>query len=72
MKILLDIHAEAIQGLAAQTLPITLFPALIAGTYAHPHRDPFDRMLAAQSQVESLPLVTKDNQLKIFPIELIW
>jgi PIN domain nuclease of toxin-antitoxin system len=33
---------------------------LRAGKYGVAHRDPFDRMLAAQSEIESLPLMTED------------
>ena len=41
-------------------LDITLDHALLAGGMAWRHRDPFDRMLAAQCLVEGLALVTKD------------
>ena len=36
------------------------------------HRDPFDRMLVAQASVESLCLVSKDEILKEYPIEVKW
>ena len=36
------------------------------------HRDPFDRMLAAQSQLEGLPLVTSDAAFTQFEIEVLW
>jgi PIN domain nuclease of toxin-antitoxin system len=36
------------------------------------HRDPFDRILIAQSLVESLPLVTADRMFERYPVELIW
>jgi PIN domain nuclease of toxin-antitoxin system len=36
------------------------------------HRDPFDRILVAQSLAESMPLVTADPQLEKYSIELIW
>ena len=35
------------------------------------HRDPFDRMLAAQAKVEKLTLVTRDSWLKEYGIPLI-
>src|SRR5205823_609935 len=41
-------------------LPITIRHAQVAGFLPGPHRHPFDRMLAAQAQVEALPLVTAD------------
>jgi PIN domain nuclease of toxin-antitoxin system len=36
------------------------------------HRDPFDRILIAQSLEEKLPLVTADPHFKKYPIQLIW
>jgi PIN domain nuclease of toxin-antitoxin system len=36
------------------------------------HRDPFDRVLIAQSIEEKLPLVTSDPQFERYPVELIW
>lgn len=36
------------------------------------HRDPFDRILIAQSLEESLPLVTADHQFEKYSVELIW
>jgi PIN domain nuclease of toxin-antitoxin system len=36
------------------------------------HRDPFDRMLVAQSLVENLPLVSKDDVLDADGIRRVW
>ena len=36
------------------------------------HRDPFDRILVAQSLEEKLPLVTSDRLFERYPVELIW
>ncbi len=36
------------------------------------HRDPFDRILIAQSLNESLPLVSADPQFEKYLVELIW
>lgn len=36
------------------------------------HRDPFDRMLAAQALAEGLPLVSADAQLARYGVEVIW
>ena len=36
------------------------------------HRDPFDRMLVAQAQIEGLILVTHDRLLKPYDIEILW
>ena len=36
------------------------------------HKDPFDRMLAAQALVENMPLVTKDLEFSGFGVKVIW
>lgn len=36
------------------------------------HRDPFDRMLIAQSMAEGWPLVAKDDQIRAYPARTIW
>ena len=46
--------------------------ALRAGGYPHEHRDPFDRMLAAQSELESLTLVTVDSAFQAFGTRTLW
>ena len=53
-------------------LPITHRHGLRAGLYHAAHRDPFDRMLAAQAQIESVPLVTLDSAFKQFEIATLW
>jgi PIN domain nuclease of toxin-antitoxin system len=53
-------------------LPITIEHAKIAGSFAWAHRDPFDRLLAAQSQIEVLPLVSADSIFRRFGVMVIW
>ena len=36
------------------------------------HRDPFDRLLIAQSLSEKLPLISKDDQFGNYDVERIW
>jgi PIN domain nuclease of toxin-antitoxin system len=63
------------QLLAAQgfePLPITLRHGLHAGGYALPHRDPFDRLLAAQAELGHHSLVSLDPALQSFPCRLLW
>lgn len=47
-------------------LPVDERHALRAGAYRHEHRDPFDRMLAGQAELENLRLVTCDEALSAF------
>ncbi len=44
--------------------------AQLAGEWDLPHRDPFDRMLAAQAKLEGITLATVDKALSGFPIEI--
>ena len=55
-----------------EALPISLAHGLRAGGYSQPHRDPFDRMLAAQSELDRLVLLTADPQLSTFPCQTLW
>ena len=42
------------------------------GAFAAAHRDPFDRMLAAQAELESLSLLTCDTALAAFAYKTVW
>ena len=55
-----------------EALPISLAHGLRAGGYSQPHRDPFDRMLAAQAELDRLVLLTADSQLSSFPCQTLW
>jgi PIN domain nuclease of toxin-antitoxin system len=53
-------------------LPITSAHALRAGSWDVAHRDPFDRMLAAQSAVEGVRLLSRDPVFAEFGLEPLW
>ena len=55
-----------------ELLPIQFSHGLRAGGYPQAHRDPFDRLLAAQAELEDLSLVSLDPSLKAFPCHLLW
>jgi PIN domain nuclease of toxin-antitoxin system len=55
-----------------EVLPITLDHILRIESLAPHHRDPFDRILIAQSIEEKLPLVTADPHFARYPVEVIW
>ncbi|MFN9055889.1 MAG: type II toxin-antitoxin system VapC family toxin [Cyanobacteriota bacterium] len=42
------------------------------GGFSQPHRDPFDRLLAAQAELDRLVLLTADPQLSSFPCQTLW
>ena len=68
---LLDQYAYALGELGACELTITTAHALKAASWSSPHRDPFDRLLAAQASVERVPLVSVDPVMPEFGIEVI-
>jgi PIN domain nuclease of toxin-antitoxin system len=53
-------------------LPISVAHAQRAGALEGMHGDPFDRMIAAQSLVEEIPVLGRDKALLEFGVELIW
>ena len=53
-------------------LEITLGHAQRAGSLPGDHRDPFDRMLAAQSQIEGIAILSNDRALDDFGITRRW
>jgi PIN domain nuclease of toxin-antitoxin system len=53
-------------------LAISIEHARTAGFYAWQHRDPFDRLLAAQSQIEKMPLVSTDPVFRKFGTAVLW
>jgi len=54
------------------TLPISVEHARHAGLMPGEHRDPFDRMLIAQSQIEGLTLVSNETLFDHFGIRRLW
>lgn len=53
-------------------LAVTHEHALLAGQMTSDHKDPFDRMLAAQAKLEPLTLVTIDEVFDDFDVERSW
>ena len=52
-------------------LPVSFAHAIRAGTLPPHHRDPFDRMLVAQAQVEGLVLISADPKLAAYEVEAL-
>ena len=55
-----------------QPLPVQISHAAHVYELPHHHDDPFDRLLIAQSQIESLPLLSKDEDIQKYDLEVIW
>jgi PIN domain nuclease of toxin-antitoxin system len=66
-------YRQHLARLAAESIPITDEHSLLAGSMEWQHRDPFDRMIAAQCMTESLSLATADEAFKtLVGVRLIW
>jgi PIN domain nuclease of toxin-antitoxin system len=46
--------------------------ALHVSTLPPHHRDPFDRLLVAQAQLEGVPILSVDRQLSAYDVEIVW
>lgn len=70
-----DVAADVAAAVASQVflpLSISLAHAQLAGQLTTTHRDPFDRMLAAQALVEGLPIVSNDEAFDLFGVIRLW
>lgn len=54
-----------------EILPITLAHIAAVEQLSQHHRDPFDRLLIAQSMTEAMPLISADRAFDAYPITLI-
>jgi len=58
--------------LNATELPLSIRHAHCAGRLKWAHRDPFDRLLAAQAKEDDMVLITNDPVFSSLPITVIW
>lgn len=65
--VVVESFQRAIDGLGAIECPILSSESLLAGSWTVPHRDPFDRILAAQASLRDLTLATTDGAFHQFP-----
>lgn len=64
---------DAVNGLGARELPLDWEQASLAGSMDWEHKDPFDRMLAAQALTEGLTLITCDKVFEDVPgVNTLW
>lgn len=70
-RILEDLDS-AIVAKRLTPLPVTLVHARRAGLLPADHRDPFDRLLAAQAEIERAAMVTVDPVFAEMGSEVVW
>ncbi len=63
---------EVIERYGFVGLPISVAHAESAGRLAIPHKDPFDRILIAQSLLDGLPLVSNERGFDAFGVARLW
>lgn len=63
---------ELVEADGFEHLPVSYLHALRAAGFSVEHRDPFDRMLAAQSALEAAPLITRDPVFTAFGTDVVW
>ena len=67
-----DQMSQVIESFALTPLPISLEHGRVAGFLPGLHEDPFDRILAAQAEIENLVLVTADRAFASFGTRTLW
>ncbi len=66
-----DIEGAVIEE-GFETLAVSMRHAQHAGTLPGDHRDPFDRLLAAQAQLEGMVIVSGDRVFDAFGVKRLW
>ena len=64
--------AGSVASQGFSSLDITVRHAQRAGRLPDAHRDPFDRMLIAQAQLEDLALVSNESALDAYGVSRLW
>lgn len=57
---------------AFQSLPVHVSHALHVHCLPDHHRDPFDRILIAQAQLENLPILSADPLIGQYDVQVLW
>lgn len=63
---------EVMEDTGYTLIPIDAAVALRAGRFLAEHRDPFDRVLAAQALADDIPILSTDRNLDPFGVQRIW
>lgn len=71
-KVILSDYEGSLARLGALDLSIEGHHALLAGSFEVPHKDPFDRILAAQAKLENLVIISKDPAFDAFGVRRLW
>ncbi len=67
----LDFVAQ-VEGRGFTLLPLAAEHGQLGGNLPIPHRDPFDRMIIAQAQIERMTLVSNEKRFDAFGVLRLW
>jgi PIN domain nuclease of toxin-antitoxin system len=66
------VDEQALAGLQASLLPITVEYSERQTELPSHHRDPFDRLLISQALVEEVPVISADTTFEQYGVTRIW
>ena len=64
--------ASGVEDKGIEILPINAGHAIRAGLLTGSHKDPFDRMLAAQALEEDVPILSNDHAFDEYGVHRLW
>lgn len=64
--------SSAVEGEGFHLLPVTAEHGIRAGLLPTHHKDPFDRMLIAQAQEESMPIISNERVFEYYGVRRLW
>jgi len=67
-----DFLDDGLARTGAELLAVEQRHAIRVASLPLHHRDPFDRMLVAQAQVEDVPILSSDPKLRAYDVEVVW
>lgn len=63
---------ERVESMGFELMPVTAEHAWSVRSLPDHHRDPFDRLLIAQAQLERMPIVTADPAFASYDVAVLW
>jgi PIN domain nuclease of toxin-antitoxin system len=72
MNISFDRLSSLIRENSFELIPVRFEHTKELITMPFHHKDPFDRLIIAQSMIEKMPVVSRDNIFKHYHVDQIW
>ncbi|MEQ1888448.1 MAG: type II toxin-antitoxin system VapC family toxin [Alphaproteobacteria bacterium] len=63
---------EAVARLDLTILPVSMAHGIVAGELPLHHKDPFDRLLIAQAEIDGLTLISPDSAFMAYKVKMLW